>query len=425
MKLVKAGILVFLVCAGILVSAQKINSPYSYYGLGQLHGKNINTPLLSMGGVSIGMWDPTMVNPGNPASYATFDSTSFLFEAAIIGNFVTHRTQFQTENSNYATLNYVFFGFPVTDWWRTTLGVMPFSKVGYDINVIVPVDEFSDVVNDLSGDGGINRFFWGNGFNLTKNLRVGIDASFLYGQATRSSMVYFPDSSNIFSTKGNLSSRGAGFVFDYGIQYDFHIGEEDILTLGLIYSNPFYVNTEREYIVYTLTGGFNGDVEFPQDTIVYQPKERGLTLIPSKVGFGFMYKHGQTLTVGGDFEWGNWDKFESFGTRDSLNNAYRMALGVQYVPRHTSISGLFQRMAYRIGVRYDNSYLHLLDNDINEYGISFGFGIPLKKSRTMIDLGVEVGRRGTTDNSLIQENFVNISFGVSIFEQWFQKRRYR
>jgi hypothetical protein len=425
MKLVKAGILAFLVCASFLISAQKINSPYSYYGLGQLHGKNVNIPLRAMGGISIGMWEPSMINPSNPASYATFDSTSFIFEIGIIGNFVTHKTQFQSEKSDYITLDYIFFGFPVTNWWRTTLGVMPYSKVGYDIAILVPVEDFSNVVNELNGDGGINRFFWGNGFNVTKNLRVGIDASFLYGQSTRSSMIYYPDSANILGTKVSGSSKGSDFIFDYGLQYDIHMKNDRLLTLGLIYSNSFYLKSEREYIAYTLTGGYDGDVEYPKDTIAYSTGEKGLTILPDKLGLGFMYKHSPQFLIGGDLEWQNWEKFESFGARDSLKNAYRVAIGGQYTPKHTSISGLFKRMSYRLGLRYDNSYLHLLGNDITEYGISFGFGFPMKKSRTNLELAIEVGRRGTTNNSLIQENFVNISFGVSIFEQWFQKRRYR
>ena len=82
-------------------------------------------------------------------------------------------------------------------------------------------------------------------------------------------------------------------------------------------------------------------------------------------------------------------------------------------------------MTYRLGFRYENSYLNLFGNQINEYGISFGFGFPMKKSRTALDLSFEYGGRGTTNDNLIQENFVNVTFGVAIFENWFHKRKYR
>ena len=428
MKEFKAGILVFLLFASLLISAQvKINSPYSRYGLGELHGKNVNTAILGMGGIAYGVWEPSMINPANPASYATFDSTSFLFEAGINAKFTTLNTNFQSESSNYATLNYILFGFPVTKWWRTSLGVLPFTKIGYDVKVIVDMSEydFSDVVNNISGEGGMNQFYWGNGFKIGKHLRAGFDATLILGEARRSSMVYFPDSLLIFGVKALTKTRSGDFIFDYGLQYDIPFKDGKMLTLGLVYSNTFYINAKQEAVSYTLLGGFDDAVENPIDTIFHQAETKGLIILPDHIGFGFMYRNSNSWLIGADFEWQNWSKFESFGHSDSLDDAWRIALGGQYTPKHTSISSLFSRMSYRLGFRYTNSYLSLLGHPIDEYGISFGFAFPMKKSRTGIDLAFEYGQRGTTKDNLIQENFFNISLGVSIFESWFHKRRYR
>jgi len=425
MKEIKAGILVLFLFIGLFGSAQKINSPYSRYGLGNLHGKNVNTALKAMGGISIGVWDPNIINPGNPASYGKFDSTSFLFEIGLVGNYTNHQTSFQTESSTFATLSYILIGFPVTRWWRTSLGVLPFSKIGYKVKIFIPVEGFSNIVNDVSGDGGLNRFYWGNAFNVGKNLRLGIDATYLFGEATRSSHVYFPDSLLILGTKAQSKTRGADFIFDYGIQYDFHFNKDRFLTLGLIYANTFYLRAKREYIAYSLIGGVDEDIESLRDTIAYEPEEKGLVILPDRVGFGFMYAEKDRWLIGADFEWQNWEKFESFGQSDSLDNAWRISVGGQYIPKHTSISSLFKRMSYRLGVRYDKSYLSLLGHQIDEYGISFGFGFPMKRSKTEIDLSFEIGQRGTMKNSLIQENFFNVTFGVSINESWFHKRKFR
>ncbi len=86
---------------------------------------------------------------------------------------------------------------------------------------------------------------------------------------------------------------------------------------------------------------------------------------------------------------------------------------------------MFKRITYRAGLRYNQSYLDFNGTQINEFGISFGFGFPMKKSKTGIDLGFEIGRRGTTNNNLIQENFVNVLLGISIQEHWFHKRKYQ
>jgi hypothetical protein len=427
MRKIKAGLTFFFTIVAIVAFAQSINSPYSRFGLGELHGRNVNTTLTGMGGISIGVWNPGKVNPGNPASYGTFDSLTFLFEIGINGNIVNLKTLSQSESSNYVTLSYILTGFPVTRWWRTSLGILPYSKIGYDVNINIDLSSYdvSNIVNSIKGDGGLNQFYWGNGFNIGKRFRAGFDAIFIYGQGSRSSLVYFPDSLSIFGTKKETKTLGSDIIFDYGLQYDIPIRDKQILTLGAVYSNAWNVNAKRTSLTYTLAGGFDDIVESIRDTIDYQSEEKGNIVIPDRFGLGFMFKNEDFWLVGADFEWQHWNKFSSFGASDSLDNAWRFSIGGQITPKHTSISSLLKRMTYRLGFRYVNSYLSLLGHPINEYGISFGFTFPMKKSKTTIDVGVEAGGRGTTDNNLIKENFVNFTFGVSIAESWFYKRKYR
>jgi len=238
-------------------------------------------------------------------------------------------------------------------------------------------------------------------------------------------MVYFPDSINIFGTKTNTKTVGSDFIFDYGIQYDIPLKDKKLLTLGAVYSNSWNMNASRSTFAYTLRGGYDDIVENVKDTIIYSPEEKGKVVIPDRFGIGIVFRDENFWLVGADFEWQQWEKFSSFGRSDSLDNAWRVSVGGEITPKHTSISNLFKRMTYRVGFRYVNSYLSLLGKPINEYGIGFGFTFPMKRSETTIDLGVEAGSRGTTDNNLIQENFINVTFGVSVSEHWFQKRKYR
>ncbi len=427
MKIIKAGFLIFLFFQVAALAGQTINSPYSRFGLGELHGKNINTKIQGMGGVSIAMWNSGMLNPANPASYGKIDSASFILDVSLFGVYTNQRTSLQSESSNLMTLNYVFFGFPVTRWWRTSLGIMPFSKMGYDVKLAIDMSQynFTNVINEIKGDGGINRFYWGNGFNIGKHLRLGIDATFLFGRAQRSSQVYFPDSLYIAGTKIENSTTGEDFIFDYGIQYDIPLGNDQLITLGAIYANKFNLNAKRSTIAYTLNGGFNGDVEFPLDTLLYEPESEGAIILPSRFGVGVVYRKQDKWLVGADFEWQNWEKFRAFGLNDSLDNAWRASIGGQLTPKHTSISSLLKRMTYRAGFHYEDSYVNLYGHSINQYGITIGVTFPMKRSKTTIDLAIEAGTRGTTKDNLIQENYVRFSFAVAIFENWFQKRKYQ
>ena len=81
-------------------------------------------------------------------------------------------------------------------------------------------------------------------------------------------------------------------------------------------------------------------------------------------------------------------------------------------------------MTYRAGARYNQTYLKINGKPINEFGISFGMGLPLPRSLTTVDLSIELGRRGTMNENLIRETFVNFTLGISIYERWFVKSRY-
>lgn len=408
-----------------LVAQTGINSPYSRYGLGQLNDKNMNTVSMSMGGLSLAVHDPTALNPANPASYASLDSSSFLFEVGVAGNYTTIKTSALSETGYDATLTYLFAGFPITQWWKSGVGIMPYSKVGYNVEVLVEVPDFSIVAHSFTGDGGLNQVFWGNGFNITNKLRAGVDIIYLFGQSTRTSMIHYPDSVFIFGTKVESKLRGGGFIFDYGIQYDIDINKTTQVTIGATYANKFNLNSTRSYLSKTTTGGYGDEVEYVKDTIEYISDEKGTIVIPQRFGLGFAIKKQNRWLVGVDLEWQNWDKFAVFGVADTLTNSFHFTLGGEYMPKHSNVSSLFKRMTYRGGIRFNQTYLKFGENRINEFGISFGIGLPMKKSKTGIDLGVEIGKRGTTENLLIQENFVNFSLGISIQEHWFHKRKYQ
>lgn len=426
MKEIKTIILLVITALSTVSFAQTgINSPYSRYGLGQLYNENLNTVSMGMGGLGKAFHDPTTLNPTNPASYGSLDSLAFLFEVGVAANLTTLKTNTLKESGYDATLSYIYAGFPITNWWRAGVGIMPYSKIGYNVEVLVEVPDFSNVIHSFTGDGGLNKVFWGNGFNITKNLRAGIDINYVFGKSSRTSMIYYPDSVFILGTKVEKSVRAKDFQFQYGIQYDFDLSEKTKATIGLTYSNKSIMEGKFTYLSKTVMGGFLDEVEYVKDTIEYVPEVKGDIVIPQQFGLGFAVQHGDNWLVGADFAWQKWDEFAVQGVKDSLSNSWRVTIGGQMTPKHSNISPLLRRITYRAGFKYNQSYLKFFDKPINEFGISFGLGFPLKNSKTGIDFGMEVGRRGTTDNNLIQENYVNFSLGISIQENWFQKRKYR
>jgi hypothetical protein len=61
---------------------------------------------------------------------------------------------------------------------------------------------------------------------------------------------------------------------------------------------------------------------------------------------------------------------------------------------------------------------------INDYGITFGVGLPIYRSRSTINVAAELGRKGTTENNLVLENYFRLNLMVNLYDMWFIKRRF-
>jgi len=67
----------------------------------------------------------------------------------------------------------------------------------------------------------------------------------------------------------------------------------------------------------------------------------------------------------------------------------------------------------------------VIDNeDINEFGISFGVGLPAGRRLSNINFTFEFGQRGTTNSGLVQENFFNAGISLSLNDIWFIQSKF-
>lgn len=113
-----------------------------------------------------------------------------------------------------------------------------------------------------------------------------------------------------------------------------------------------------------------------------------------------------------------------------------VATGIQYIPDPTKFYQYWKMTHYRMGFYYNQTYLNLNLHNINEFGITFGLGLPIAKTdkgeSTMIrrklppiiNVSLAYGNRGTTNNNLIKESFWQFSLSLNIHDIWFIKRKY-
>ncbi len=83
-----------------------------------------------------------------------------------------------------------------------------------------------------------------------------------------------------------------------------------------------------------------------------------------------------------------------------------------------------KRIAYRGGLKYEKSYLMIGNEQIKDFGISFGVGLPVYRSLSTINISAEIGQRGTTDFNLIKEQYAKLTLNVNLHDIWFVKRKF-
>ena len=208
-----------------------LSTPYSAFGIGYPNYTN-NTRNMAMGGIGIGTRDFFTVNTKNPASYTAIDTTSFIFEGAAVGHYLGLKTDSYDEAGSDAALSHLLFGFPITKWWKSSVGLLPFSTVGYNVNSLIYKENIGNTLYAYVGSGGLSRVYWGNAIQLFKNFSVGVNASYLFGTTDRSQNISFPDSAFRINTKINNQITVGDIYFDFGVQYFTDLKNNLKLTVG-------------------------------------------------------------------------------------------------------------------------------------------------------------------------------------------------
>ena len=140
------------------------------------------------------------------------------------------------------------------------------------------------------------------------------------------------------------------------------------------------------------------------------------------------------MGFGEDKKWyigSNYKKTDAGGYKNQLmslenvkfNSSQTYSLGGFYLPKYDSFTNFFSTVTYRAGLRYKSGGLYVNNQQVNEIGLNFGFGIPLA-GISSANLGFEIGQRGTNKSSLIKEKFFSIRIGVSLNDLWFIRSMY-
>lgn len=400
------------------------NSPYSQFGLGELSPQGVGFNK-GMNGLGIALHRGNQTNPVNPASYASMDSLTFLFDMGMSGEVTNFKEGGKALNARTGNFDYAIAAFRVLKGLGMSFGIMPLTDVGYEYSSSAYLPEAKERSTvTYSGDGGFNKLFVGIGGRIAKPLSVGVNVSYLWGH-------YYRGVTSVMSTNASLyklyEAEAHNFAVDFGLQYDQKLSKNDKLTLGLTYGFGHKLNADAHCSVIS-SNSLTGKADSTKFTAA------NALAIPHTFGAGLAYTHGQSLTIGVDAEMQKWGSLE-FPTFDSttdkyvlqkglLKDSYRFVAGLEWVPNPTS-RRFFDRVRYRIGGGYRTPYYKINESDgPKEISASIGFGIPIfnnYNTRSLVNVSGQWVRRSA--EGFVTENTFRINIGLTFNERWFAKWR--
>lgn len=418
--LLKYFIACLVVVAGgmtAVMGQMNTNSPYTRYGYGQLV-EGTTGRSQAMGDIAIGLYSPLHVNPVNPATYTSTDSTTFLFDIGISGLVSNFKSGGAEKNTFTGRLDYVAFQTPITKWLGASVGLIPYSYIGYNYNIIDSValpgnDKKQIYEQTYQGTGGVNQVFLGLTFNIKDYVTIGANGYYMFGNLDHYRTMQYTSSDLInYYTIYRSEQHINNFNGRFGIQYHQPIGKNHMLTLGAIYEfrSPLY-------------GTYNISM-LGVDTVTAEVKSKDYFELPQTWGVGFSYVYKKRLTIGADFSMYEFGNAKFANVKDTLGDRMKIAVGAEYINNPIG-RNYADRMYWRLGANLRSSYIKTNQGQLYDFSITMGIGFPLRTSRTIINFNMEYGRIGSEKYTKLAEQYFKFGFSFSLNEMWFVKNKIR
>lgn len=418
------------------------NSPYSQYGLGVL-SEQTGGYNRGMNGLGYGLRESNRVNTLNPASYSSIDSLTFIFDVGMslqTSNFKENTAQgSRSVNAKNADFEYVVAGFRLCKNVGISIGVLPYTNVGYSYTNHAP--EYVDAAHTTTisrvfqGSGGFHQAYAGVGAELFPGFSLGMNFAYLWGSYSKSAVHTLSESSaNSLAKYYEASVRN--YKVDFGAQYSQRISTTDVVTVGLTYSPGHNIGGNPRCLIVSS----NSETSLADTALLPLHAKKLHLQIPSIYGLGGAWKHEDKWVVGIDYQLQAWKNvktpvdIETGGTADYVlmtgqyKNRHKVTLGGDYCPEAQGRS-FFKQIHYHAGFSYTTPYLNINGKKgPKEVSATVGLAIPLLTSsimnsisnRSVLNISAQWIRQSASAG-LITDNTFRINLGLTFNERWFAK----
>ncbi|MGS0526228.1 hypothetical protein ACU8V7_14725 [Zobellia nedashkovskayae] len=402
-------------------------SPYSYFGLGELRSGSTAENQM-MGG--IGMYaDSIHVNLKNPAAYGGLgiqgrdDFGITTYTAGLSYKQTSLKSYTESQTTAVTNLDYLSIGLSIKKGLGIGFGIIPYSSVGYNFEDLVGT-EGSQEINQYSGDGGVNKVYMSVGYEFAKDFSIGVTANYNFGRIE--TLKVQSNEGILLGSKDERVSRINGVDFNYALSYSRAIDETHTLVTSVRINTQANLTARNTQRIGSFIGSPTQERFVNEVDLAAQGREDTGITIPTTTTLGIGYGKDMQWFLGVEYSFQKLTDFSNdFLEIDNLvyKDASTLALGGFYTPERNSFGSYFKRVTYRAGVRLEKTGMYVNEKDINNFGITFGLGLPLGNNLSNLNLGFEVGKKGTTAADLIEESYFKVNLGLSLSDQWFRKRK--
>ncbi len=413
MKNIKFVILVFTLLFTGSVFGQ--SSIYSRYGLG-INALGVSAKEMSLNGASTALSESEHLSSSNPAGWSSLALVRFEGGLSLTQTFQKDANGKRDIFS--ARFQGIRFGVPLQSDYGIVLALFlePLTFVDYDVQNHYNDNNFGQFDKEFSGEGGLSKFGFGLTYVTPFNFALGATFDYYSGSTEYTSALIFGELSPYRNSihKQKFDQRGIGFsvgtissdlskVFNSESITDFRFGFSYRYVPKVVIDTFLIVKSHLEEI--TTAHGVTS------------------AAIPYTASFGMKMELHKSTTLLLDLKFAPWSNYKF---NDKTGNDYtdreKIGLGIEYKDKRLKTKTFLQKLTYRGGLSYEKTKFLINGNNVNEYSISAGIGVPMNQT-DILDFAIRLGQRGNTNLGMVEEKFINFGISLSFGEKWFSRRR--
>lgn len=377
-------------------------SSFSATGFGLPQGFR-NGRSAGMGGLFIAFPSGNYVNYYNPAALIGLDMVRF--DGLLFYEGLGVSTGGQKAFSSAANVGSAVIGIPFGQRLAASISLYRFSRVDYDYTFSDNTFENTTFTEKFKGSGGIQSLTLSLAGKINDRWSVGASAHYMFGTIDRRWIVNWDDESFV-DTEDRLEEHIQGARWTLGTQFAqgrYRIGT--FVSTAATFSND--------------VTGYSAE----EDTIALANRDMDF---PFEFGIGGLYQIDARYRAGVDILYTGWKGTGLDGSTTDFRNTWRVNVGGERRGSDNIAATWLERLDYRAGLYFQNLYIkNTSGKPASEFFVTTGLGFPFGRGRHSMDIGFEIGKRGSIADNRVRDYVYRVTLSVSAGEKWFQKRRRR